>query len=139
MSNILFSYSIESSPEAVYQALTEQKHIQGWWTSDTRIEPKEGTEAHFGFGEKGAFSFNIATLSPNEAVEWDNPQGPPDWAGTTVRFDLSADENGTQVLFGHRGYATEEGSFAMVSFNWAFFLMSLKAYLETGQGTPAQV
>jgi uncharacterized protein YndB with AHSA1/START domain len=139
MSNILLELVVESSPEAVYKAITEKEGIHGWWTTDTSIEAKEGTEARFGFGPKGEFSFNVAKLAPNQCVEWDSPQGPPDWAGTDVRFDLEAVDEGTKILFGHRNYSSEEGSFAMVSFNWAYFLMSLKSYLETGQGMPAKV
>jgi hypothetical protein len=53
-----------------------------------------------------------------------------------VTWDLTPVEEGTKLLFGHRDYAMTEGSFASVSYNWAWFLTSLKQYIETGTGTP---
>jgi len=136
MSNILFEFTADAPIEAVYKALTEKVGIQGWWTKDTRIEPKVGAEAYFGFGPHGHFSFNVTALEPNKHVEWETVVGMPDWGGTRVVFTLSEAENGTKVHFAHRNFGSEDGTFATVSYNWAFFMFSLKSYLETGEGTP---
>lgn len=136
MSNIRFEFDIEAPIEQVYEALTEKSGLQGWWTRDVSIEAGEGSPARFGFGNQGEFNFTVAKLDENQHVKWDVVQGAPDWGGTYITFDLEASDNGTKVHFAHRNFATEDGSFASVSYNWAYFMMSLKSYLETGEGTP---
>ena len=140
MSNILFEFNVDAPIEKAYQALTEKAGVQGWWTNDTRIEASEGAEAYFGFGQ-GHFLFTITKLKANERIEWETVEGMPDWGGTKVVFTLKPAEEGggTSIHFAHRNFASEEGTFAMVAYNWAFFLFSLKAYLETGTGTPVSV
>ena len=39
--------------------------------------------------------------------------------------------------FGHYNHASVEGSFANVTFNWAYYLKSLTDYLDSGQVGPA--
>ena len=63
-------------------------------------------------------------------------QGAPDWTGTRVTWDLNPVDGGTKLLFGHRGFASADGSLPDTSYNWACYLTSLKAYLETGKGSP---
>ncbi|MBV9899002.1 MAG: hypothetical protein JO020_33005 [Chloroflexi bacterium] len=63
-------------------------------------------------------------------------QGAPEWAGTTVSWDLTPVENGTRLRFAHHNYRSAAGSFGEVTFNWAWYLISLKEFLETGQGRP---
>ena len=139
MPNILHEVTIEASPDKVYEAITTQDGASNWWTIHTKAEPKEGTVSEFGFyGGQVVFKMLVDTLEPARKVAWDVEQGAPDgsWADTRVTWDLTPVENGTKVLLAHRGFASEDGNYANVSYNWAWFLTSLKAYLETGTGTP---
>jgi hypothetical protein len=63
----------------------------------------------------------------------------PDWVGTRITWALTHGENGTAVRFGHLGFASTGGSFARIGYNWAWYLNSLKDYLETGKGRPGQL
>lgn len=139
MADILLEVTIEKSPQDIYKALTESEEIKQWWTSHAIAEPKVGSTAEFGFyGGEAIFKFNVAKLDAGKNVTWSvMGGGPPDWAGTSVTWDISPTDKGTKVLLGHRDYQTTEGSFASVGYNWAFFLTSLKAYLEKGAGMPS--
>ncbi len=44
--------------------------------------------------------------------------------------------NATRIIFTHDGFARVDEAIERVRENWAFFLSSLKSYLETGKGTP---
>ena len=138
MPDILHELTIEATPDAVYAAITEENGLKGWWTTHTKAQPAVGSVAEFGFmGGQMVFKMKIKTLEAGKTVNWDvEGGGPPDWAATRVTWDLTPVEGGTKVLFGHRGYASSEGSFASVNYNWGYFLTSLKAYVETGQGMP---
>lgn len=139
MPKILLELVIEKSPEDVYKAITEGEQIKHWWTSHAIAEPKVGSIAEFGFyGGSAVFKFNIDELEAGKKAYWSVIDGgPPDWAGTNVTWDLTEVENGTKLLLGHHNYQTTEGSFASVSYNWAYFLTSLKSYLEQGEGMPS--
>ena len=78
----------------------------------------------------------ITDLKPNSRVDWKVLQSGPDWEGTRITWDLTPDDKGTKILFGHRDWTITNGSYASVNYNWGYFLTSLKAYLETGKGTP---
>ena len=138
MSNILFEFTIDAPTSEVYQALTDEAGIKGWWTTDTSIADEVGSTAEFRFGPQGSLAFEITELDKNSRVAWKSTHAAaPDWKDTTVTFDLKPENGGTTVRFGHRGFPTEDGSFAPVSWQWAYFMMSLKSYVETGKGTPA--
>ena len=137
MPDILHEVVIEAAPEKVYKALTEQDGLKAWWTKESKAEPKVGSVNEFKFmGGQHHFKMKVTDLESGRKVYWSAEQGAPDWPGTRVTWDLTPVENGTKVLFGHRDYASYEGSFANVSYQWAWYLTSLKQYVETGKGNP---
>ena len=137
MPDILLETTIAAPPDQVYRALTEQDELASWWTRSATAQPKVGTVSEFVFYEgQSTLKMEVTRLEPDQKVYWKPVQGAPDWPGTRVTWDLTPAEGGTKVLLGHRDYASTEGSFASVTFNWAWYLISLQAYLETGQGKP---
>jgi uncharacterized protein YndB with AHSA1/START domain len=123
-----------SSPEAAYKALTAIDGLAGWWTTDTSGDGKPGGIIKFRFGELGGFDMKVAALEPGRHVLWEVVDGPAEWVGTKVGFDIRQDGDYTIVLFKHAGWK-EPGEFmSHCSTKWAVFLMSLKSLLETGKG-----
>ncbi|HEY1405799.1 MAG TPA: SRPBCC domain-containing protein, partial [Spirochaetota bacterium] len=51
--------------------------------------------------------------------------------------NLSTQDNQTIIIFGHRNWREATESTAHCSMKWATFLLSLRAYVETGKGKPA--
>lgn len=137
MPDILHQLSINGSPDAVYAALTENEGLASWWTTKTRnAMPEIGNVSEFEFPDGTVFKMEVTALEPGGKVHWKPLQGAPDWPGTRVTWDMNAIDGGTNLLFGHRDYASYDGSYAMVNYNWGWFLTSLKQYIETGTGTP---
>ena len=62
--------------------------------------------------------------------------GPPEWIGTQVRFELRQQDGYTIVLFAHQGWREPVEFMHHCSTKWAVFLLSLKALAETGEGRP---
>lgn len=138
MPDILHEVVIEKQPDDIFTALTNADEVAHWWTNQATIPDEVGEVAEFTF-EGGAmvFKFEQTALDAGKKVHWAVVDGgPPDWAGTRVTWDLTQVDNGTKVLLGHRDYKTTEGSFAAISYSWAYYLTSLKSYLETGTGMP---
>jgi uncharacterized protein YndB with AHSA1/START domain len=137
MPEVLLEAPIQAPAERVYAAITEQSGLSRWWTPSVGAEPRVGSIAEFQF-RGGAFvvKMEITELDTNRRVGWAVRQGSPEWADTHVSWELIPMDGGTRVRFGHHNYASVEGSFANVTFNWAYYLNSLKDYLEMGQGRP---
>lgn len=139
MADILHLVPIQASPQAIYEALTTEEGLASWWTDDVAAEPREGSTAVFRFeGGQVAFRMHVERLQAGEAVEWrvEDP-APPEWSGTRVTWHLRPGEGGeTHLLFGHRGWETTENSFPAINYNWAYYLTSLKEYMEKGEGFP---
>lgn len=137
MADILHELVIHASPEDVYQALTEEEGLANWWTRDTRAVPMVGAVAEFGFHDRSVvFKMRIDQLVPGRKVSWYCLGEHPEWKETVLEFGLSPDSDRTRLRFSHRGWKSINGIFARCSFDWARYLLSLKSYLETGEGNP---
>ena len=137
MPDILHRVGIKSSsPNDTYKALTTCEGLSAWWTDSTRGENKVGGVLKFRFGERGRFDMKVLELKPRKRVLWQVVDGPEEWLGTKVSFDLKQDGDYTIVLFKHQGWKEPIEFMHHCSTKWAIFLMSLKSLLETGKGAP---
>src|ERR1019366_7906738 len=104
MPDILHKVGIKSSPpDAVYKALTTVEGLSGWWTSDTRGESKVGGVIQFRFGGRG-FDTKVLERQAAKRVLWQVVDGPEEWLGTKISFDLTQSGDWTIVLFKHQGW-----------------------------------
>lgn len=135
MPDILHRVGMKSpSPAATYNALTTIEGLSSWWTDDT----KGNTDGviQFRFGPAGGFDMKVLERTPNEQLNWEVIDGPAEWIGTKVSFELKQEDDYTIVLFKHAGWKEPVEFMHHCSTKWATFLMSLKALVETGQGAP---
>jgi uncharacterized protein YndB with AHSA1/START domain len=134
---IVAERTIATSPERVFHALTQPEEIAHWWAEQATVKPEVGSVGTFHFRPPaGALQFEVTELVQNEHVHWVSRQGPLEWAGTSVYWQLEPLPNGTRLLFTHDGFAKKDEAYEQTSGNWDYFLNSLKSYLETGKGTP---
>ena len=75
------------TPEKVYDALTTVEGLAGWWTEDTKGSGDLGGVLAFRF-PVGGFDMEVVELRPAERVAWRVVDGPEEWVGTTVGWDL---------------------------------------------------
>ncbi|MEP7291308.1 MAG: SRPBCC domain-containing protein [Chloroflexota bacterium] len=137
MPDILFEVPINAPADQLYQALTEQSGLRSWWTQAANAQPTVGTVSEFSFYNGGVnLHLEVEQLEPNQRVVWKPVSGVPDWPGTRVTWDLIPTDTGTKLLFGHRNFASAEGSLPYSGYNWAWYIISLKKYVETGVGSP---
>ncbi|TDC67910.1 SRPBCC domain-containing protein [Actinomadura sp. GC306] len=136
MADILHRVGIRSSAGEVYRALTGVDGLADWWTADTRGEGDEvGGVLRFRFGA-GGFDMKVLELVPGKRVLWEVVDGPEEWLGTHVAWDLSEAEEYTVVLFRHEGWKEPVEFMHHCSTKWAVYLLSLKSLIETGKGAP---
>ncbi|MFF7941773.1 SRPBCC domain-containing protein [Nocardia gamkensis] len=136
MVDILHRVGIKSAVADVYAALTTTEGLAGWWTTDTRGKGSDvGGVLEFRFGA-GGFDMRVAELDPGKRVRWEVIDGPEDWVGTQLHWDLAQADDYAIVLFKHQGWKEPVESMHHCSTKWAVFLLSLKSLIETGKGAP---
>jgi uncharacterized protein YndB with AHSA1/START domain len=138
--DILHRVGIKSSLDEVYKALTTRERLAAWWTSNTQGEGKAGGAIKFRFSaggsEIGGFDMNVLEAQPGKRVLWQVVDGPQEWIGTEVSFDLKQAGEHAIVLFKHQNWKEPVEFMHHCSTKWAVYLLSLKSLLETGRGTP---
>jgi uncharacterized protein YndB with AHSA1/START domain len=138
MLDILHKVGIRSSSlDKVYRALTTLEGLSGWWTVDTQgHSDKVGGIIEFRFGA-GGFDMKVLELDPDKRVLWQVVEGPAEWVGTKISFDLRQEGDWTLVFFKHEGWKEPVEFMHHCSTKWGVFLLSLKSLIESGKGDPA--
>lgn len=142
MVHINHRIGIQAPIEKVYEAMATTSGISGWWTRDTTGESAVGksvtTRFHNADGnEVGSMKFEIVALTASKLVQWKFLEGPPEWIGTQVVFDIRQENDFTIVLFSHLNWVEEVEFKSHCSMKWATFLLSLRRFVETGTGDPS--
>ncbi|HET9406935.1 MAG TPA: SRPBCC domain-containing protein [Candidatus Sulfotelmatobacter sp.] len=136
MADILHRVGIRASPEKIFQALSEQEGLAGWWTGDVEASPHIGAVNHFRFGDRGFSNMKVVELVPGKRVKWMCLDGAKEWIGTELTYDLRAENGSTILLFSQHGWKEPVEFMHYCSTKWAVYLLSLKSLCETGQGAP---
>ncbi|MFV2100239.1 SRPBCC family protein [Micromonospora sp. LOL_024] len=136
MVEILHRIGVAAAPDDVYAALTTVDGLANWWTVETTGDGDVGGVLQFRF-VPGGFDMKVVETRPAELVLWEVVDGPEEWIGTQVRFELKVEDDFTILLFRHEGWREPVEFMYHCSTKWAIYLMSLKKLVETGTGEPA--
>lgn len=137
---------IKTSPQKLYEAITTAKGLASWWTDQIELYPQLGGTATFRFQKDVYVVMKIGKLVPGKTVVWKcveqyfpmkGTEKTDEWVGTTVRFEILENKDGTTMLtFIHEGLIEDLFCYESCKKAWDEFLESLKNYLETGTGAP---
>jgi uncharacterized protein YndB with AHSA1/START domain len=131
MPDILHRVGIDAKPERVYDTLTTTDGLRSWWVSTAAGDAGQGGTIDFGFCK-----MQVIAAVPGKLVEWRCVDGPPEWVGTTVRFELDWKKDQTFILFNHANWKEPVEFMHHCSTKWATFLLSLRDMLERSSGRP---
>ena len=142
MADIIHRIGIRAPAAKVYEAVATTQGVAGWWTRDTTGTAQVGGTVSVRFRRAdgtqiGGMDYEVTRLEPHREVQWRFLDGPPEWLGTEVTFDLAQDGDTTILNFGHRNWQEPVEFMAHCSTKWAVFLLSLRELVETGTGKPA--
>ncbi len=137
MKTIHHVFDVAASAGAVYQALTTQEGLAGWWTTRVTTSGEHGSIVDFTFVEGFNPDMEITDLQPGRRVAWKCVGGHEPWADNTFEFTIEAGGEQTRVRFWQH-YATEldDDSYGIYNYNWAYYLESLRLLLTEGSGKP---
>ncbi|WP_444918737.1 SRPBCC family protein [Microbulbifer sp. JMSA003] len=144
MSDYTVSFFSTVTQERAYLAVTEQ--MPKWWTPTSAPFLAVDDIAKTGFTGKSYCIFRVKKLIPMQLIELECIQSfmiseyvddPKEWEGTTLRFEFSSANNGTEIIFTHIGLSPDIKCWDMCKSGWDHYLLgSLKSYLEIGEGRP---
>jgi uncharacterized protein YndB with AHSA1/START domain len=145
--------------DIVFDAITTEQGLSGWWTPKVAANPASGSVARFGFGPSYFKDMLIEEFTPPTALRWRCVAGTDEWVGTDLTFQLhggtraalmqshpevqgqieqaEAFAAGTILCFAHSDWRAATPMFAECSYTWGRFLHSLKQLCETGKGHPS--
>lgn len=142
MPDIRHRVGVRAPQQQVYDTLSTIAGLRHWWTTDVRGDQRVGENLEFYFGgENPAATMRVAELVPRRRVVWECVDGPKDWIGTTVRFDLHPGEGEpaeTVVRFTHADWREPVEFLHHCSTRWGQYLISLKTGLEDGRWQPGR-
>ncbi|MFA7281752.1 MAG: SRPBCC domain-containing protein [Sterolibacterium sp.] len=142
MYEIVHRIGIIATAAQVFAALASKAGLAQWWTEEVHGEDRVGGKIEFRFSTQdgahlGSFGMEVKALVPQTEVRWLCVEGPADWLGTEISFQLSEQSGLTIVLFSHKNWPEAVDHRAHCSMKWATFLLSLRQYVETGKGKPS--
>jgi len=132
---------IAAPVEQVYEALTTTQGVRHWWTRDADLDSRIGHLGEFRFGSfapRRITQVEVEDLLPGKLVRWRTLRSHhPEWIGTTISFELEPNGSGTTLRFSHSGFEESSECYALCTTGWAYYLVSLRQYLEEGHGAPS--
>lgn len=144
MDNYQSTTLIHADAAIVYKALTHD--IARWWSEDFEGSGKtHGGTFTVRFGGNIYKVFAVEALETDTRVVWlvtdsviDIPelQNRTEWVGTRIIWSIQADGLATLLNLVHEGLTPEVECYHICQAGWAQFVASLKAFAETGTGTP---
>ncbi len=140
MTDIQHLLKIQSSPETIYNSLTTAAGIRNWWTDNADLDEYPGGKGVFRFHYNQTVEtvVRITKLERPVLVEWIvETSFRPEQNGTLITFHLKPEANGVWLHFSQTGYLEADDTYALMNTGWAYYLVSLKQYVEKGQGKPS--
>jgi hypothetical protein len=89
----------------------------------------------FRFGA-GGFDMKVLELQPAKRVLWRVVDGPEDWIGTKIGWDIKQEHDWTIILFKHEGRKEPVEFMHHCSTKWGVFLLSLSRISKPGRAPP---
>lgn len=134
------SVTVRAPRERVFDALTTPAGLRGWWTTRVSGSATSGGEVRLEFeGMDEYIVLRVDVATRPSLVRWTCVVHTSlrEWDGTTLTFDISGDASDVCKLnFKHIGLTPKLDCYDDCKLGWEYFLASLVAYVENGQGTP---
>jgi hypothetical protein len=133
---------VDQTPEEAFNAIN---NVRGWWSEE--IEggtEKLNDEFTYHFEDIHSCKMKLIEAIPDKKVVWfvmDNyfkfTKDKSEWIGTKISFEISKQDNKTQIRFTHLGLVPEYECFDICRDAWSNYIQnSLRSLISTGKGLP---
>jgi uncharacterized protein YndB with AHSA1/START domain len=133
MPDIRHRVGIAAPQNRVYEMLATKDGLAKFWTRQVEGDARVGGKLRFFFGKpEPSAVMEVVELSPDDRVQWRCVNGPAEWVGTTITFDLTISGGETVLLFTHANWREPVEFMHHCSTKWATVLIGLRSGLEGG-------
>lgn len=142
MQSFTTTFRVDESPDEVFAAIN---NVRGWWSGNIEgATDKLAAEFTYRYQDVHYSKQRITELLPGRRVVWSIldaylsfAEDKAEWTGTTVAFDLSKQEDKTEVRFTHQGLVPDFECYDKCSSAWGFYInTSLRDLITGGKGNP---
>lgn len=136
MADLKHRIFINSKPEKVFNAITTEEGLKGWWTSDVKVNVEKKMYI-FGFNNHSIlFKMNTTKEIQNEYVEWRCTGEIEEWKNTRLIFEIfQNDSNSTELKFTHADWDKTDDIFSKCNTDWGHLMYYLKDLAEGKNGS----
>jgi hypothetical protein len=133
---------VDQAPREVFQAIN---NVRGWWSEEVEGNTnKLNDEFDYHFEDIHRCKIKLIEVVENEKVVWlveENyfkfTEDETEWVGTKIIFNISRQDNKTQLKFTHQGLVPEYECFEICRDAWTTYIQkSLRDLITTGKGQP---
>jgi len=135
MPNIRHMVTIDASPGKVYDAVSTRNGFAAWWTTEVDEKPGENKFQLY-FGPDYFKELHQVEVLANHKARYKVLAGNPQWLKTEIIFEIRPAGHASKLFFEHNGWKDYTDLYSQCSYDWALYLRSLKAFVETGTGKP---
>jgi hypothetical protein len=137
------TFSVDKTPAEVVEAIAD---VRGWWSKDVEgPTDKQGEEFYYHTGDSHKCNIKVTELVPGQKVSWlvvknffDFTEDSTEWTGTTMDFEVTGGDDGSEVRFTHNGLVPTYECYDVCTGGWDFYIgKSLPEFIETGSRQPA--
>jgi len=138
MNNSIFhDVHINADVSSVFEAISEPKHLNNWWTNKCSGIAEKGSKYNLYFSEEFDWFGEVTECIPDKSFAITMTKSDVDWDFTTFGFEIEAiDEKMTRLRFYHKDWKETNHHYRRTNYCWALLLFNLKEYLEYGDVVP---
>ena len=127
-----------------HEAFENINGVTKWWTENLEGSSQEpGDEFTVCFGDVHYSKQKVVEVIPDKKVVWlvtDSKlnfiKDKQEWKGTKISFEISKQDNKTQINFIHIGLVSAIECYNSCAKGWDYYIGSLFKLLTEGKGTP---
>lgn len=133
---------VDQTPKEAFDAINNPR---GWWSEEIEgCTEKLNDEFTYHFEDIHSCRMKLIEVIPDKKVVWfveENyfkfTQDKTEWIGTKISFEISEQDNKTQIRFTHHGLTPEYECFDICNNAWTNYIQnSLGSLISTGKGMP---
>lgn len=133
---------VNQTPAAAFNAIN---NVRGWWSEEIEgSTDKLHDEFTYHYEDVHYCQMKLTEVIPNKKVVWfvkynyfKFTKDKSEWTGTKISFEISEQDNQTQIRFTHLGLVPEYECFGICSNAWSQYIQqSLLSLITTGKGQP---
>lgn len=132
MADLHHEMQINAPAQNVWDAITTQRGLSGWWTHDTVAELlRVGSVVELGFNDRASIlRMRVDEVQPLKRMVWYCTGEDVEWKGTRLIWTISDKDGVTTLHLLHGYWHSHSSKYARSNSIWGELMHRLKNYVE---------